>query len=37
MKRPFIEAVANKGVGVMETLETISEWIIKELRSGEQP
>ena len=32
--RPSFEAIANRGSGVMETLQTISQAIIKELKSG---
>ncbi|MEK6579228.1 MAG: GTPase domain-containing protein, partial [Bdellovibrionota bacterium] len=35
--RPFFEAVANKGQGVMETLQAVSQSIIKELRGGGEP
>lgn len=35
MKRPFFEAVANRGDGVMETLQAISQAIIRELKGGE--
>lgn len=34
LKRPSFEAVANKGDGVMETLQEISQWIIRELKGG---
>jgi mutual gliding-motility protein MglA len=34
--RPYFEAVANRGVGVMETLQSISQWIIRELKGGEE-
>ena len=33
--RPFFEAVANRGQGVMETLQSISQLIIRELKGGE--
>lgn len=36
MKRPYYEAVANRGQGVMETLQCISQSIIRELK-GEEP
>ncbi len=36
-KRPSFEAVASRGVGVMETLQSISQWIIRDLKGGEQP
>ena len=32
MKKPFFEAVAFKGQGVMETLQSVSQAIIKELK-----
>jgi signal recognition particle receptor subunit beta len=32
MHRPYFEAVANKGEGVMETLQAISQSIIQELK-----
>jgi signal recognition particle receptor subunit beta len=35
MRRPYFEAVANRGQGVMETLQSISQLIISELRGGE--
>ena len=34
LKRPSFEAIANKGDGVMETLQEISQWIIRELKGG---
>jgi mutual gliding-motility protein MglA len=34
MKRPYFEAVASKGQGVMETLQAISQWVIRELKGG---
>jgi len=34
MKRPFFEAIASEGKGVMETLQTVSQWIIRELKGG---
>ena len=36
MKRPSFEAVANRGQGVMETLQSVSQLVIKELKGGEQ-
>lgn len=36
MRKPSIEAVASRGQGVMETLQTISQWIIKDLKGGEE-
>lgn len=35
MKKPFFEAVAFKGQGVMETLQAVSQAIIKELKGGD--
>jgi mutual gliding-motility protein MglA len=35
MHRPSFEAVANQGQGVMETLQSISQLIIRELKGGE--
>ena len=32
-KRPHFEAVANRGQGVMETLQTVSQLIIRELKT----
>ncbi len=37
MNRPYYEAVANRGTGVMETLQAISQWVIRELKGGEHP
>jgi mutual gliding-motility protein MglA len=34
-KRPYFEAVANKGQGVMEALQSVSQAIIRELKGGE--
>jgi len=34
-KRPHFEAVANRGEGVMETLQSISQAVIHELKGGE--
>ena len=34
-RRPFYEAVANRGQGVMETLQAVSQLIIRELKGGE--
>jgi signal recognition particle receptor subunit beta len=36
MKKPYFEAVANRGQGVMETLQAVSQWIIRELKGGEE-
>ena len=36
MHRPYFEAVANKGQGVMETLQAISQWVIRELKGGDE-
>lgn len=35
MKKPSFEAVASRGQGVMETLQNVSQWIIRELKGGE--
>lgn len=35
MHRPYFEAVASRGQGVMETLQAISQWVIRELKGGE--
>lgn len=35
MRRPYFEAVANEGKGVMETLQAVSQWVIRELKGGE--
>lgn len=35
MKKPYFEAVAFKGQGVMETLQAVSQAIIKELKGGD--
>jgi 50S ribosomal subunit-associated GTPase HflX len=32
MKRPYFEAIANRGEGVMSTLENISQMVIDALR-----
>jgi signal recognition particle receptor subunit beta len=34
MKKPFYEAVANRGEGVMETLNAISQWVIRDVKGG---
>lgn len=34
MHRPHFEAMANRGEGVMETLQSVSQWIIRELKGG---
>lgn len=36
MRRPHFEAVANRGDGVMETLQSVSQWVIRELKGGEE-
>jgi mutual gliding-motility protein MglA len=36
VKRPYFEAVANRGEGVMETLQAISQSIIRELKGGSE-
>ena len=35
MHKPYFEAVANRGTGVMETLQAVSQSIIRELKGGE--
>lgn len=35
MKRPCFEAVASQGHGVMETLQSVSQAVIRELKGGE--
>ena len=35
MRRPYFEAIAHRGQGVMETLEKVSELIIRDLKGGE--
>lgn len=35
-KKPSFEAVAFRGDGVMDTLQSISQWIIRELKGGEE-
>ena len=35
MKRPHFEAVASRGEGVMETLQAVSRWGVRELKGGE--
>jgi len=37
MQRPYFEAIASQGNGVMETLQSISQWVIKELKGGGNP
>jgi len=37
MKLPSFEAVSNRGEGVMETLQAISQWVIRELKGGNAP
>lgn len=37
MRRPYFEAVASRGEGVMETLQAVSQWIIREIKGGENP
>ena len=34
MKRPYFEAVASRGEGVMETLQSISQRVIQEIKGG---
>ena len=35
-RRPHFEAVAHRGTGVMETLQAVSQWVIRELKGGEE-
>jgi signal recognition particle receptor subunit beta len=35
--RPYYEAVASRGQGVMETLQAVSQSIIKDLKGGNDP
>ena len=35
MKRPYFEAISNRGDGVMETLEEVSQQVINALKRGE--
>jgi signal recognition particle receptor subunit beta len=37
MRRPYFEAVASRGQGVMETLQCISQAVIRELKGGDTP
>lgn len=37
MQRPHFEAIASQGIGVMDTLQSISQWVIKELKGGANP
>lgn len=37
MKRPYFEAMAHRGQGVMETLQAISQAVIRELKGGVTP
>lgn len=34
-QRPYVEAVANRGDGVMETLQTICQNVVQELKGGD--
>ncbi len=36
-RRPHFLAAASRGEGVMETLQEVSQWIIKELKGGAEP
>jgi signal recognition particle receptor subunit beta len=36
-RKPSFEAVASRGEGVMETLQSITQWVIRELKGGEKP
>ncbi len=35
-RRPSFEAVAAQGQGVMETLQSISQWVMRDLKGGEK-
>ena len=37
MRRKYYEAVANRGEGVMETLQEVCQQVIRELKGGETP
>jgi len=37
LRKPSIEAVASRGEGVMETLQTITQMVIRELKGGTKP
>jgi signal recognition particle receptor subunit beta len=34
LRRPYVEAVANRGEGVMETLQLICQHVVQELKKG---
>jgi hypothetical protein len=36
-RKPSFEAVASRGDGVMETLQSVTQWVIRELKGGEKP
>lgn len=36
-RKPYFEAVASRGDGVMETLQSVTQWVIRELKGGEKP
>ena len=36
-RKPSFEAVASRGDGVMETLQAVTQWVIRELKGGEKP
>lgn len=36
-RNPSFEAVASRGDGVMETLQSATQWVIRELKGGEKP
>lgn len=36
-RKPSFEAVASRGEGVMETLQAVTQWVIRELKGGEKP
>lgn len=35
MKRPYFETVAKDGKGVMETLQYLTKWVIRDIKGGE--
>jgi signal recognition particle receptor subunit beta len=36
-RKPSFEAVASRGEGVMETLQSVTQWVFRELKGGENP
>jgi signal recognition particle receptor subunit beta len=36
VNRPYFEAVANRGHGIMETLQTVSQLVIREIKGGDE-